>query len=569
MTQQETIIHQQFDFFLQKQINFERDMDHSNKQLNGIYLTSDSYIIDTILDSIIDDSIIFSKTFLEPSCGHGIFIIKLILKAFSINDDEKLIANFIENNLYFADIDQKMLEEVEKNILELYFCLFNNNYTGKFNSYCVDFTRMMDDDFSIEKDTIFTLYNKIDYLIGNPPYISLYGRRDKKNNEEQREYYLKHYRQFPSTLKNGKINFVMLFIEHSLKFLKTNGKLSFIIDLAFFETAYMHCRKFIVENYTINSLIYNFRHFDNVGSGQIILEICNTLPINNTVKVTDYQNETTTYIEQESWNRSDDEYKFRISHCKNSDEIIEKIFAKKDPTLKQLYPHKNLRTCAMLLDMEEQFVKKVPATTLKSYPYYRGSSGLKYKYSKFHYEKFFYYDKALQDEINDKLKEELTLKGIKNKKRIGMGEIEVYDNPKLYIRQSAKELIASYDHNPSAANNSLYVFTLRDNSQESINTLKYLCGLINSILYTFFAQQRRIIRYNQGKQPQIKVSDLYQLHIPQSKVLENKIVDIVNRIYNDYSSAQQLKNAIDKLVYEYYGITVEEQNLIAESIQSF
>jgi len=64
------------------------------------------------------------------------------------------------------------------------------------------------------------------------------------------------------------------------------------------------------------------------------------------------------------------------------------------------------------------------------------------------------------------------LKGIKNKKRIGFGEKIIYDNPKVYIRQSAKELIASYDDKLSSANNSLYLFSLRDCSNESILFLK-------------------------------------------------------------------------------------------------
>ena len=34
------------------------------------------------------------------------------------------------------------------------------------------------------------------------------------------------------------------------------------------------------------------------------------------------------------------------------------------------------------------------------------------------------------------------LEGIKNKKRLGFGEEAIYQNPKVYIRQSAKELIA-------------------------------------------------------------------------------------------------------------------------------
>ena len=148
-------------------------------------------------------------------------------------------------------------------------------------------------------------------------------------------------------------------------------------------------------------------------------------------------------------------------------------------------------------------------------------------------------------------------------------EIVIYDNPKIYIRQSAKELIASYDEIPSAANNSLYVFSLRDNSKDSVSFLKYLCGLINSKLYTFFAQQRRIIRYNKGKQPQIKTSDLYQIRIRIDLGLRIQISELVDKIYEKPIYVDKFKQKINLLLYEYYGLTEDDINTLEESIQYF
>ena len=250
---------------------------------------------------------------------------------------------------------------------------------------------------------------------------------------------------------------------------------------------------------------------------------------------------------------------------------MNKVYAKNDPTLKELYPKKNLRTCVMLLNMEEKFTvyDHSQHNNVKIYPYYRGSKGLKYKYSRLRCSKYFIYNKILQDKINEDIKVELTKKGIKNKKRIGLGEIEIYENPKIFIRQSAKELIASYDEKPSSANNSLYVFSLRNNSKDSINFLKYLCGLLNSNLYTFFAQQRRIIRYNKGKQPQIKISDLYQIKVPQTIKLQTKIVKLVDNIYAQNFHIDRLKAKIDSAIYEYYGLSEDDIEVIENSIQSY
>lgn len=561
-----------FDAFLIEQARLERNFYIENKKINGVFLTSDTTIIESVLECIPLDKTLLSKVFLEPSCGQGALLIKLIIKIYLIANDYKVVERFIEEKLYFVDIDPQMIEVTKKNIKELYFLLFKKPFLGKFNSYCIDFTMIKPEIIGCQDNSIFNLHEKIDYVIGNPPYIALYGRRDKKQSEAQRIYYLENYNQFPKTLKNGKINYVMLFIEHGIKFLKRGGRLSFIIDLSFFETAYQYCRKYIVQSYSIKSLTYNLKCFEDVGSGQVILEISKDEPLNNKVKVIDAASGKIVLIPQENWNTPDDEYKFRISHCNESDRIIKIIFAKKDPTLYDLYPKKNLRTCVMLLDMENIFTGTTPhhkLSTVKSYPYYRGSGGLKHKYSKLNHEKYFYYDKFLQNEINDKLKDELILKGIKNKKRIGLGETIIYDNPKVYIRQSAKELIATFEELPSSANSSLYVFSLRDNSEKSVIFLKYLCGLINSKIYTFFAQQRRIIRYNIGKQPQIKISDLYQIFIPNDTELQEKIVFLVETIYSNLLSTEKSKSEIDMLLYQYYNLSDEQIMLVSNFIEDF
>ncbi len=67
-------------------------------------------------------------------------------------------------------------------------------------------------------------------------------------------------------------------MEHSLDFLKQKVQLNFIIDLAFFETAYQYTRKFLLEKTCIQKLITNITDFD-VASGQIILQLFN----NNTM----------------------------------------------------------------------------------------------------------------------------------------------------------------------------------------------------------------------------------------------------------------------------------------------
>lgn len=560
-----------------KQQSFENNLKTPHRKDFGVFLTNNIKTVDKILDSIdFHDNNILSKKFLEPSCGNGVFIIRLLERLFDNINDRYLVQSFIESNIYFVDIDDTMIEATKTNISELYQLKFGQKYNGKYNGVVFDFTQRIKQKhnnslFDTTLDVPLTKeLDEIDYVIGNPPYVSLYGRRDRKKDEAQRMYYLNRYSQFPNSLKNGKINYVMLFIEQSIDFLTVGGKLSFIIDLAFFETAYEHTRKYLLDNTRIISIEYNIKDFE-VASGQVILKVQKQKVKTNLVKIIDAETRTEIEVDQSLWNNSKDQFKYRFNTCSESSAIIDKIHFKNCPTLKTLYPKKNLRTCVMLLNMESIFVfEKKQNNEVKIYPYYQGSKGLKGKYEIMENTKFFHYDKTLQDKINDELKIELTAKGIKNKKRLGLGETIIYDNPKVYIRQSAKEIIASYDESPSSANNSLYVFSLRSSGKTDIQFLKFICGLLNSDIITFYSQQLNIIRFSKGKQPQIKTSDLYKIPVPTDGSLQIEIAKLVDKIYSKTSeNKQQYVEDINKSLNVYFGLTPNELETIQNAISNF
>lgn len=563
-----------FDKIISKQFGFERTINTNHKKQNGVFLTNSLGAVDNILSIVEINSNIFHKKVLEPSCGQGIFILKLISNVYKVFPDEKLIHYFISKNIFFVDIQKEMVEKTISNIKSLYKYLFGIDYSGPFNCIVNDFTDKPSKNILLfdepSENPFVSLYNSFDYVIGNPPYVTLYGRRDKKQSETQRINYLRNYNQFPESVKNGKINLVMLFIEHSLDLLKKNGKLSFIVDVSFFETAYQYTRKYLLDKTKIEELHINIKEFD-VASGQVIIKLTKSSDNGaHNVKIEDHKTQNHYFIPQQNWANKDDEYKFRYNGCSIAKQIIDKMNAKTDKTLLAQFPKKNLRTCVMLLDMEEKFTfKDIEKDKPFIYPYYQGSKALSEKYGSLSFVKYFCYDKELQDAINDELKIQLERRGIKNKKRIGLGETVVYDNPKIYIRQSAKEIIASLDLNKSSANNSLYVFSLRNNSKESIDFLYFLTGWLNSDLVTYYAQQMNIIRYSQGKQPQIKIGDLGTLFIPQDKSLQERIENNVKEIYNKNSCKEFMQNEINAIIYEYYSLSDYEIKNIEKSIKDF
>lgn len=579
MVVKESIGQSQINSFLERvvfgQSGFEQNMSKSERKQNGVFLTNSLSTVENVLNVVEINSEIFNKRILEPSCGQGIFILKLISDVYQLFPDEQVISKFISSNVYFVDIQKEMVDKTISNIKALYKYLFDESYEGSFNGIVWDFTEKASKKNSLFDEQVFTpfvdLYESFDYVIGNPPYVTLYGRRDKKQNEEQRINYLKNYNQFPDSVKNGKLNLVMLFIEHSLDFLKKEGKLSFIIDVSFFETAYEFTRKYLLEKTRIEELQVNIKDFD-VASGQVILKVAKTNEQkDNQVRIIDWKAQSTYTVSQTSWLNKNDEYKFRYNGCSISKLIIDKINSKRDRTLLQLYPNKNLRTCVMLLDMEDKFTfpEVRSQAEMPVYPYYQGSKALSEKYGSLTFTKYFYYNKPLQDSINDELKIQLEKEGIKNKKRLGLGETVIYDNPKIYIRQSAKEIIATIDLKRSSANNSLYVFSLRNNNPETIDFLYFLCGLLNSDLVTYFSQQMNIIRYSHGKQPQIKIGDLGTIFVPTDKKLQKEISDLSKGIYENGSLKNELSERINILIYDYYKLTAAEIENINTSIKAY
>lgn len=545
------------------------------KKDNGVFFTNEVKIIDSILDIIEFDNEIINKKILEPAVGNGIFLLRILERIYQYHPNKESFCYFIENGLYFIDIDSEMLNRTKENILKLYEGFFDEKYEGKFNAFIYDFTEKVKNDSSlfneIKNKELNLLLKNMDYVVGNPPYVSLYGRRDRKKNEMQRIKYLQQYRQFPKSLKNGKINYVMLFIEHSLDYLKKNGKLGFVIDISFFETAYKHTRKYLLENTKINTIENNISNFDGVASGQLIIKIENDFDIKNSVKIKNFSTEETQVISQSTWLNENDEYRFRLNFSDITQNILDKIGNICFKTLKQQFPKKELRTCTMMLDMENKFVSTEieKKRDCKKYKYYQGSKSLYDKYCIPFTHKYFYYDKKLQDKINDNLKEELTKRGIKNKKRIGLGDFLVYDYPKIFIRQSAKEIITTYDESQSSANNSLYVFSLRSGDNKTKKYLQFLCGFLNSKIATFYAQKMEIIRYRKGKQPQIKISDLYSMPVPDDFKLQEKISNLVQNIYKNNENKDELEKEINELIYNYYKLSNKEVAFIKKSISDY
>jgi len=534
---------------------YENTISKKKKKDIGMFYTRE----DNVTNYMIDLCNINSDTkILEPSCGSGIFILNIFDKCIqnSKNIEQDLVCFF--SNIYCNDSDPNACKITEINILSKAIEFIKKAYR-KNNSFRLPKLNIMCEDF-----IDFKITNKFDLVIGNPPYVTFYGKRSRNMNEEKR----KKFNSFDFVINkkgNNKFNMLMFFIENGMKSLKSNGKLVFIIDFAFFETAFIDLRKYLLENYVIESITENLSEFENVASGQIIISIINRKPNeNDSTTWIDYKDNKKIDINQNIWNNEKNKYKIYKPLEGLTKQINDKCNAFND--LEFYYQNKCLRTCCALTGKTEEFlVDKNKKTNNIIFPYLEGSKGLKEKFGKLTTNKYIEYDYQKQLDISEEFKIELEKLGVKNKKRVTLGDKDAYLSPKIFIRQSATEIICTYTEKPYAANNSIYVLSKKNTSIDEKNKLKYLCGILNSDLISYYARVNNIIRYGLWKQPQIKTSDFKKIKIAYSEKYFSDIVNVVESLLKNADN-DRFKE-LNELVYKIYNINKEEIKYINEYLK--
>jgi len=180
-------------------IKITKELSKEVKKNEGIYFTPNEtieFIINLIKPLFIDYK---SINILENSCGSGEFIINLIKNFTNIN----IIG--IEKNKYIYNKIQHISNE---------------------------FIKILNEDF-LEFDNDISY----DLIIGNPPFCVI----DKKIIDKN------YYNYF-----DGRPNTFIIFLLKSLKLLKDNGIIAYILPKSFLNCIYYNkTRKLIIENYSI------------------------------------------------------------------------------------------------------------------------------------------------------------------------------------------------------------------------------------------------------------------------------------------------------------------------------
>lgn len=293
----------------------------------------------------------FSKIkILDPACGSGAFLVKAIDVLLEIHkeiqivkesagkystggqfqltkwNEEDEIRRIIEQNIYGVDINRESIEITQ---LSLFLKLASNHrkLSGLSKNIKVGNSLINEKDvdersFDWNKEFPEILDplindNGFDIVIGNPPYVFAREKIDVK----QKAFFLKNYET-----SEYQLNTYILFIERSIKLLKHEGALGFIIPDAWLKVeSAKKLRKFMLENTYLEKIV-NIRGetFPGVSVESCVFVLKNTQQVEKTKACTDLQKLNYSSFSQTDWLKNKN-FEIELFSNKKAKNILDKI----------------------------------------------------------------------------------------------------------------------------------------------------------------------------------------------------------------------------------------------------
>lgn len=248
---------------------------------------------------------LYGKKIVENSCGDG-SILKEVVRRY-IEDCLKTgiskseIEKGLSNDIYAIEYDEPQYKKCIKNL---------DIIVKEYQLNKIKWENIKNE------DALLKFYEeKFDYVVGNPPYIKY-----KSLSLKDREYIRDNF----ETCKKGKFDYCYAFIESSIKSLKNNGKMAYLIPSSIFKNVFANdLRKFIkphitkIYDYTIMQLFdksTNDKGTDRLVSSVIMIIEKNSN--NNNIEYIDVNKKETITIQKD---KLEDKWVFRnkISNNKN------------------------------------------------------------------------------------------------------------------------------------------------------------------------------------------------------------------------------------------------------------
>ncbi|HBJ2614722.1 TPA: Eco57I restriction-modification methylase domain-containing protein, partial [Clostridium botulinum] len=367
----------------------------------------------------------------------------------------------------------------------------------------------------------FKLYKfwrrKFDYIIGNPPWVSLSRKNKKACWENSLEYYIKNYGQCVHSP-----NLFEYFIKRALEKTKEEGYLAFVVPINFSRNSqYIQLRNEILNEYEIKNLFFNISFSGVITDGMVFILKKNKKCFNKIkIKV-----------------QGKDEYridKYELFSCN------EYGFAYDNNSCNEKIKNKILENSSFLSEISDTFTgfigdckyiykDNVDKSCIKIY---KGKN-----IKKFICHSYFYYD----------FKDENIKGGTKDLKKLKY-------RGKILVRKTGNEIIAAYDAEGIIIEQSLYGII---NLEESFS-YKYILGILNSQLINWYYKNYLVT--NKESTPQLKKYRLNKIPIKNcNRNVQGEIEILVDKVVRtlknkNVKETEYYYKMLNQKVFSIYGI---------------
>lgn len=209
------------------------------------------FLVDIILDHTgytVYDNIV-GKHIIDNSCGDGAFLIEVVsryCKVFNGTTDE--LAAHLQTYIHGIEIDK---DERDKCVANL------NKVVSQYGIASINWDVLCADTL-----TISTYNAKMDYVVGNPPYVRVHNLESSYDNVKTYKF-----------ANGGMTDLYLVFFEIGFNMLKPNGQLCYITPSSWLSSvAAENMRRYILTSRNLTSLIdlEHFQAFDKITTYTLI-----------------------------------------------------------------------------------------------------------------------------------------------------------------------------------------------------------------------------------------------------------------------------------------------------------
>ena len=409
---------------------------------------------------------------------------------------------------------EALIEEIKNNKI------YENAFEWRF-----EFPEVLDDDGE---------FVGFDVVIGNPPYMQL--SKVENTTKEYKNYLLKTYQT-----SGGRLNTFIFFIHLSNRILHNGGILNFIIpNTILSQEYYSFTRNFLVNKVSLTEIVnFPILPFADAVVETVLIQYANKPNLADTVEIKELSKDSINAISKLKRETVNKDSKFSFVY--QLDAIIEKVFEKEHLTfgsicdINQGIALKGDKALSLKEHNEnEECYKLLDGRNINKYSITWDSVWLDYDLERIH--------------------------SCKRK--------DIFESPeKLMFRRVSSSLIFTYDDEQFYALNTLVIVNKKDTNK--CPDLKFILGLMNSKLMNYVYTNK--FKSTKTVFSEIQARSVKELPIPVlTDNQEDEIKTLVAKIINlkkSYTDTTALENQIEQLVYQLYGLSEEEIELVERSFK--